>query len=58
MKIDILDDYIWTPERFRMRLGQYRITRRLSEPPGRYMGLIGKEGKGAREGAPPKPNPN
>ena len=40
VKIDILDDYIWTPERFRVRLGQYRITGRLSEPPGRYMGLI------------------
>ena len=41
IKIDILDDYIWTPERFWVRLGQYRITGRLSEPPGRYMGLIG-----------------
>ena len=34
IKIDILDDYIWTPERFRVRLAQYRITGRLSEPPG------------------------
>ena len=41
IKIDILDDYIWTPERFRVRLGQYRSSGRLSEPPGRYMGLIG-----------------
>ena len=40
IKIGILDDYIWTPKRFRVRLGQYRITGRLSEPPGRYMGLI------------------
>ena len=58
IKIDILDDYIWTPERFRVRLGQYRITGRLSEPPGgiwALLGLSGKEGKGAREGDPPSP---
>ena len=41
IKIDILDDYIWTPEMFRVRLGLYRSSGRLSEPPGRYMGLIG-----------------
>ena len=41
IKVDILDDYIWTPERFRGRVGQYRINGRLPEPPGRYMGLIG-----------------
>ena len=40
-KIDILEDYIWTPERFQVRLGQYWSSGRLSEPPGRYMGLIG-----------------
>ena len=41
IKIDILDGYIWTPERFRMRLGLYRSSGRLPEPPGKYMGLIG-----------------
>ena len=41
IKIDILEAYVWTSERFRVRLGQYRIIGRLSEPPGRYMGLIG-----------------
>ena len=62
MKVDILDDYIWTPERFRVRLGQYRSSGRLSEPPGRYMGLNGLLWKGGERskggGAPPKPNPN
>ena len=41
INIDILDDYTWTLKRFWVRLGQYRITGRLSEPPERYMGLIG-----------------
>ena len=41
IKIDILDGYIWTPEGFRMRLGLYRSSGRLPEPPGKYMGLIG-----------------
>ena len=41
IKIDMLDDYIWTPERFRVRLGLYRSSGRLSKPLGRYMGLIG-----------------
>ena len=56
IKIYILDDYIWTPERFRVRLGQYRISGRLSEPPGgiwALLGLSGKEGEEAKEGAPP-----
>ena len=41
VKIDILDDYIWIPEWFRVTSGIDRSTKRLSEPPGRYMGLIG-----------------
>ena len=40
INIDILDNYIWTPKRFRVRLGQYRITGRLSEPPGGLLGLL------------------
>ena len=41
VKIDILDGYSWIPERFRMRLGLYRSSGRVPEPPGKYMGLIG-----------------
>ena len=41
VKIDILDDYVWTPEGFREVSGIYRSTGRLVEPPGKYMGLIG-----------------
>ena len=48
IRIDILDDYIWTPEWFRVRLGQYRSSGRLSGI-WALMGFSGKEGKGARE---------
>ena len=41
VKIDILEAYVWTSEWFRMSSGIYRSTRRLPEPPGEYMGLIG-----------------
>ena len=41
MKIDILEAYVWILEVFRVRSGLYRSTWRLSEPPGRYMGLNG-----------------
>ena len=41
IKIDILDDYIRTPEVFRVKSGFYRSTGRLSETPGRFMGLSG-----------------
>ena len=41
IKIDILDDYVWTSEWFRVSSGIYRSTGRLPEPPGKYMGLIG-----------------
>ena len=41
IKIDILEAYIWISEVFRVKLGFYEITRRLPEPPGRYMGLSG-----------------
>ena len=59
IKIDILDDYIRTSERF-------RVIRVFSEVPGSYgntrkkqwalMGLSGKDQEVAR--APPKPSPN
>ena len=41
IKIDILEVYVWTSEVFRVKSGFYRITERLPEPPGRYMGLSG-----------------
>ena len=53
IKIDILDGYIWTPEKVPEKFGApggYR------NPPGgiwALLGLSGKEGKGAKEGAPP-----
>ena len=41
VKINILNDYIWISEVFRVKSGFYRSTGRLAEPPGRYMGLSG-----------------
>ena len=41
IKIDILDDYVWTSEWFRVSSGIYRSTGRLPEPPRKYMGFIG-----------------
>ena len=41
IKIDMLEGYVWTPERFRMSSGIFQSTRRLSEPPGELMGLNG-----------------
>ena len=41
MKIDILEAYIWISEVFRVKSGFYRVTERLPEPPGSYMGLSG-----------------
>ena len=44
IKIDILEGYIRTPEWFRSVSGIFRRTRRLPEPPGDLMGLIGPSG--------------
>ena len=33
IKIDILDDYVWTSERFRVSSDKYRSTEGLPEPP-------------------------
>ena len=41
IKINILDDYIWTSEWFRVKSGFYRSIGRLPEPPGNCMGLNG-----------------
>ena len=52
IKIDILDGYIWTPERFRRSLEPREVY-------GPYWAHVGgrekEQGKGA---SPPKPNPN
>ena len=41
IKIDILDDYVWTSERFRESSGIYRSTGGLPESLGESMGLNG-----------------
>ena len=41
VKIDTLDDYVWTPERFRKVSDIYRSTGELREFAGECMGLIG-----------------
>ena len=40
IKIDIVDDYVWTSEWFRVSSCIYRSTGGLPEPPGEYMGVI------------------
>ena len=45
IKIDILEGYVWTPERFQMISGIFRSTGRLSEPPGEVMGIMGQRGE-------------
>ena len=41
IKIDILEGYVWTPERFRVARAFFRSTGGLPEPPGESMGLNG-----------------
>ena len=41
IKIDILDDYVWTSERFRASSDRYWSTGGLSDPPGECNGPIG-----------------
>ena len=41
IKIDILDDYVWTSKRFRESSGIYQSTGGLLEPPWESMGLNG-----------------
>ena len=59
IKIDILDDYIWTPERFRVRLGQYPELREVIGTPrevyGPYRALVERRGEEQRRGRPPSP---
>ncbi|KRY06398.1 hypothetical protein T12_10214, partial [Trichinella patagoniensis] len=49
IKIDILDDYIWISELFRVKSGFYRSTGRLPEPLGNIMGLNGPSGREERQ---------
>ena len=58
VKIDILEAYVWISEVFRVKLGFYRSTGRLPEPPGEVLGLSGPEGReraAAQEVARPLP---
>ena len=59
IKIDILDGYIWTPERFRRSLELREVTGTPREVYGPYWAHVGgrekEQGRGAR---PPKPNTN
>ena len=59
MKIDILDDYIRTPEWFRGLSDIYRSTGGLPEPPRRLLGHMGPSGgRGeAAKGQPRAPPP-
>ena len=41
INIDILEGYVWTPERFRIGSSIFRSTGGLPEPPG---GLMGHDG--------------
>ena len=50
VKIDILDDYVRTPEWFWGFSDIYRSTGGLPEPPGGLLGLMGPSGK--EEGRP------
>ena len=58
MKIDILDDYIRTPEWFRGLSDIYRSTGGYRNPPGKLLGLMGLSGKerGRPGGGPPSPS--
>ena len=50
IKIDILDDYIRTPEVFRGFLEKTGVPQGYRNPPGEVMGLMGLSGE--REGLP------
>ena len=60
IKIDILDDYIRTPEEYRVISEKTGVPGGLPEPPGRVLGLMGLRGKergAASMGrAPPPPS--
>ena len=45
IKIDVLDDYVWTSEWFRVGSGIYRTTGGLPKPPGSIWALMGFSGE-------------
>ena len=45
IKIDVLDDYIRTPEVFRVISEKTGVPEGLPEPPGEVLGLSGPEGR-------------
>ena len=57
IKIDILDDYIWTPEVFQMVLEKTGVRWGYWNPPGKYWALVGLRGEraAAQEVARPLP---
>ena len=56
IKIDILDGYIWTPERFWRSLEPREVTGTPREVYGPYWALVEERGKKQRRGrAPPSP---
>ena len=57
IKIDILDDYIRTPEVFRVISEKTGVPEGLPEPPGEVLGLSGPEGRerAAAQEVPPPP---
>ena len=50
IKIDILDDYVWTSEGFQASSDKYQSTGGLPEPSRSVMGLLGLSGE--EEGRP------
>ena len=55
IKIDILEAYVWTSERFRVKSGFYRSTEGLPEPPAAIVGLSGEEERQPGQGRAPLP---
>ena len=45
IKIDILEDYVWTSEWFRVSSGIYRSTGGYRNPPGSVWALLGLSGR-------------
>src|SRR3954465_3219362 len=60
IKIDILDDYIWTSEWFRVKSAFYRSTGGVNGPPRGLMGHMGPKRRrgGAAKGWPRAPSPS
>ena len=60
IKIDILDGYIWTPERFRVIRVFFGVPESYGNSPGSIWALLGHTGieeRGRKEGGAPPPSP-